>query len=137
VFIRLKKPDDYDGYVSLTKFQPNNGAPDGATLYYRLIVPQVGNSNLMIKQFTLPAGKVGVRYFYRLSATGGDPPYNWTLVTLDPLPKGLGFSGTGPQAGTVHGIPRRAGYVIVAVIVHDRVGHAAFAQATNTPHIAS
>jgi hypothetical protein len=137
VFIRLKKPDDYTGDVVLNNPRPSSIAPAGAYLYYRLIVPQVGNSNLMIKQFTLPAGKVGARYFCRFSASGGDPPYNWTLVSLNPLPKGLGFSGTGPEAGTIHGIPRRAGYVSVGVMVHDKVGHAAFAQAANTAHIAS
>jgi hypothetical protein len=129
VFVPLKAPDDYYAYASLSN--PQFG--EGAEVEFRFIFPEAGNSDLAIKPFTLPPGKVGVRYSFRFSATGGDPPYTWTLVKgpLTYLPRGLGFSGSGSEVGTIHGIPLKVECPYIAVIVHDRVGHAAYMIPTN------
>ena len=129
VFVRLTNPNEYYGSASLSNPQPG----PGVEVHFKFIVPAVGNSSLAIRRFTLPPGKVGVRYSYRFSATGGEPPYTWTLVKayLTYLPKGLGFIESGPEAGTIHGIPLKVDCPYIAVIVHDRVGHAAYMIPTN------
>jgi hypothetical protein len=121
VFIPLKKPDDYRGFATIN--DPGGGT--GTAVNFNLIVPQVGNSNMVITTTSLPAGKLKTRYHFRLSVRGGTSPYSWTLVTK--LPKGLGFITTGPNAGTIHGIPRQSGWYMLPVIVHDEAGHAAYA----------
>ena len=123
MFVRMTKPGDYYAFASLSRY-----LGEGVEVKFDFIFPEVGNSDLTIKPYTLPAGKVGVRYFYRFSATGGDPPYTWAVVKCDVcyLPKGLGFIGSGPEAGTIHGIPLKVAEPYEAVMVHDRVGHAAF-----------
>jgi hypothetical protein len=122
-FVRMTKPGDYYAFAGLSRY-----LGPGAEVKFDFIFPEVGNSDLTIKPYTLPSGKVGVRYFYRFSATGGDPPYTWALIRsyFSYLPKGLGFIGSGPKAGTIHGIPLEVGEPLEAVMVHDRVGHAAF-----------
>jgi Putative Ig domain len=48
---------------------------------------------------TLPTGTVGTLYFQALSATGGAPPYTWSLVS-GILPIGLNLSANGALSGT-------------------------------------
>src|SRR5712692_32748 len=52
---------------------------------------------------TLPAGEQNVAYSTTLAASGGTPPYTWT-ITLGTLPSGLSLnSGTGVISGTPTG----------------------------------
>ena len=122
VFVRLKKPDDYQGFATL--IDPAGGY--GTALDYTLIVPQVGNSNLAITTTSLPTAKLGVKYLARLHARGGKPPYSWTSVLS--LPAGLTLIRTGPKAGTIIGILRQIGDGIKPIIVNDKIGHAAYQQ---------
>jgi len=48
---------------------------------------------------TLPAGVVGSAYSLTLSATGGTPPYSWS-VSSGKLPAGLALSASGAITGT-------------------------------------
>jgi hypothetical protein len=48
---------------------------------------------------TLPAGLTGIAYSQTLSASGGTPPYSWTLVS-GTLPAGLTLSSSGSISGT-------------------------------------
>jgi hypothetical protein len=123
-FLRLNKADNYYGETEL----PNPDGGWGVTFKYQLVVPQVGTSNLTIKSNSLPAAMVGVKYLFRFSARGGKPPYSWMIVVgrFSGLPKGLYFVRTGPQAGTITGIPQVTGSFFVPVIVRDKVGHSAF-----------
>lgn len=123
-FLPLSKPDNYSGQVALGN--PNGGW--GAEGSYRLVVPQVGTSKLMITSGSLPPAEVGVRYQFRFAARDGGPPYNWILVTgqFSGLPKGLHFISTGPEAGTIYGVPQVTGSFWVPVIVRDKFGHSAF-----------
>ena len=119
VLVRLKKPDDYEGAATLGP--PWGGK--GVEVRYRFIVPQVGNSNLVITTKSLPTAKLGVRYQFRLTARGGEPPYSWDSIYS--MPKGLTFIRTGPRAGTITGTLRQIGNGRKPFIVHDKVGHAA------------
>ncbi len=123
-FVRLNKADNYYGETEL----PNPAGGWGTTFKYLLVVPQVGTSNLTITSNSIPAARVGVRYLFRFTAKGGNPPYSWMIVPghLSILPKGLYFIRTGPNAGAITGIPRVTGSFWVPVIVRDKVGHSAF-----------
>ncbi|HTO45284.1 MAG TPA: putative Ig domain-containing protein [Burkholderiales bacterium] len=48
---------------------------------------------------TLPAAQVGVPYSFTLTATGGTPPYAWSLASGS-LPAGLSLSASGLISGT-------------------------------------
>jgi len=57
------------------------------------------SSALSVSQSSLTNGVVGTAYSQTLSATGGTPPYTWTL-TSGILPAGLSLSSSGVIAGT-------------------------------------
>ena len=61
----------------------------------------------------LPAGKVGVAYSQPLTATGGTPPYTWSVAPAT-LPAGLSLS-----AGVIGGIPTAATTATFNVQVSD------------------
>jgi hypothetical protein len=55
---------------------------------------------LSISSTTLPSGQAGSAYSATLSATGGVPPYSWTIAN-GALPEGLSFNAsTGQLSGT-------------------------------------
>src|SRR6266852_2390109 len=60
--------------------------------------PQITTSNL-------PSGQVQVAYQTTLAATGGTPPYTWSIAS-GVLPTGLGLSAS---SGTISGAPTQAG----------------------------
>src|SRR5205085_1224280 len=62
---------------------------------------------------SLPAGTVGTAYSQPLNATGGTPPYSWSIVSGS-LPAGLNISG-----GTISGTPTAAGTDRFTVKVAD------------------
>ena len=51
----------------------------------------------------LPTGTVGAAYNLSLTATGGAPPYVWSIVS-NSLPPGLSLSGSGVISGTPVGV---------------------------------
>jgi hypothetical protein len=125
-FIPLKRPEDYSGSVSIS----NPCCFDAVAVNFNLVVPQVGDSNLAVRTTSsaLPSGKLGQVYLFRFHASGGISPYRWIPVTdgIHYLPKGLYFHTTGPEAGTITGIPRQTGWFYISVIVRDKVGHSAY-----------
>lgn len=62
------------------------------------------NNPLAITTTTLPAGSVGTTYSATLAASGGVPPYSWTVSSGD-LPAGLSLSKT---TGVISGTPTAA-----------------------------
>ncbi len=62
----------------------------------------------------LPSGTVGVAYSETLAASGGNPPYSWSM-TVGALPNGLTLSSSGMIAGT----PTAAGTANFTVQVSD------------------
>lgn len=65
----------------------------------------------------LPEGLFGVQYAHLLSATGGTPPYRWS-ITQGVLPPGVFLAAT----GTITGIPASAGLFSFTLLVTDQLG---------------
>ena len=83
---------------------------------------------LLVTTSSLTTGTQGMYYTDALAATGGVPPYSWSL-TAGPLPAGLTLSGTGIIAGTPTGT---AGSFPITVQVTDTLGHTNSASLTLT-----
>jgi Putative Ig domain len=73
------------------------------------------NHPLLITSSVLPAGVVGTAYAANMSATGGTPPYVWTIASGS-IPPGVAFSETGAFSGT----PQSSGRYTFVVKVFDR-----------------
>jgi Putative Ig domain/Squalene-hopene cyclase C-terminal domain len=72
--------------------------------------------NLFVTTSSLPAGTVGQHYKVKLSASGGNPPYTWSLAQgSGKLPAGLTLS----SAGKISGTPTGTGTSTFAVVVTD------------------
>ena len=71
--------------------------PMTATAALTLMVTNI--PPLQITTTTLVDATIGVAYFGTLSATGGNPPYTWSLVSGS-LPAGLSLSTSGVITGT-------------------------------------
>lgn len=55
---------------------------------------------LMVSPPTLPTGRAGTAYAYMMQASGGRPPFSWSLLT-GTLPQGITLAaGTGQLSGT-------------------------------------
>jgi Putative Ig domain len=76
---------------------------------------------LQVTTSSLSTGTQGVRYSNSLAATGGVPPYSWSL-TSGPLPQGLTLSGTGVISGTPIG---SSGSFPITAQVTDTLGNTA------------
>lgn len=79
------------------------------------------------KQVALASGTVSTAYSQTLPATGGSPPYSWSL-TGGNLPKGLALSASGVVAGT----PPQPGISQFTGKVTDTAGASAFSIFTVT-----
>jgi hypothetical protein len=75
----------------------------------------VSEGLLVPSYFFLPNGRVNRPYSYALQATGGQPPYTWSLESGYTLPPGLNLR----SSGTVGGTPTAGGSYVVSVKVHD------------------
>lgn len=72
---------------------------------------------------SLPDGVVGQAYSATLEATGGTPPYLWSMFGSS-LPTGLTLS----VSGVIFGVPVAAGKAFIAFLVKDGVGSQAGAE---------
>jgi hypothetical protein len=75
------------------------------------------HASLAVNTSSLAGGTVGVSYGAGLSASGGQPPYNWSLASGS-LPPGLSLD---PQGGDIYGTPLTAGTYPFSVQVTDGV----------------
>jgi hypothetical protein len=73
-------------------------------------------SPLRVTTLQLPDGIIAGAYSFTLSASGGSPPYSWTLLS-GTLPTGLTMNAS----GTISGTPSAAGLFRFAVQVRDAV----------------
>ena len=109
-----------------------SGTPAAAGTYNFWVGVWDNNSPLVVSQFlsltiiavaplqvatpTLPVGTVGTYYSNQVGATGGQPPYNWSLSPgSNPLPAGLALTG----GGIISGTPTTAGSFPFSVRVTD------------------
>ena len=78
---------------------------------------QVQTVPIQITTLTLPASTVGVAYNRTLTATGGTPPFSWSLISGS-LPPGLVLD----PAGAIRGTATAAGSYTVSIQVTDNAG---------------
>src|SRR6185503_18420907 len=76
---------------------------------------------------SLPAGIVGIAYAQSVGASGGEPPYTWSLVNGS-LPAGLSLAAGGMISGT----PGSAGSSNFTVRVTDRASNSTTAMLSMT-----
>jgi hypothetical protein len=118
-----------DGYITnnMAIVPTNNGSIDAyASGTTQLILDLSGYfaplPALSITTTSLPGGSINVPYSNTLAATGGEPPYNWSVVGGS-LPPGLGLS----SAGVISGTPTAGGMYSVTVQVGDTLANTASA----------
>jgi hypothetical protein len=85
----------------------------------------IAPADLSIVTASLPDGVVGAAYSAALTASGGVPPYTWTVTGL---PAGL----TATAAGAIGGTPTTAGKFTVSATVKDASGAASSVGASVT-----
>ena len=85
-----------------------------------------GNSSLTILSTSPPAGTVGVGYSYSLAASGGNPPYTWS-ISAGSLPAGLSIVGS-----AIEGTPTTAGTSSFTLKVTDSSSNTATANLSIT-----
>jgi uncharacterized protein (TIGR03437 family) len=78
-------------------------------------------AGVTITTSSLPGGEVNVAYSQTLGATGGTPPYTWS-VSSGSLPAGLTLTPSGSSAGAITGSPTTAGTSSFSVTVKDSNG---------------
>ncbi len=76
------------------------------------------SSSISIITNSLPAGQMQAAYGFPLQATGGTPPYTWSVLGSS-LPAGLSLS---PASGIIAGIPTVSGTFTLNVQVSDSAG---------------
>lgn len=84
------------------------------TKYFGLVVSA---ATLTLTPLELPVGVLRRSYTASLSASGGNPPYNYSLAQ-GTLPRGLALSAGGLLAGT----PESAGTFDIRIVVRDAAG---------------
>jgi uncharacterized protein (TIGR03437 family) len=96
---------------------------DGTSTLPRNYTLAISASALSIQTTSLPGGTTGISYAATLSATGGTPPYTWSLLPGNGLPSGLSLL----PSGIITGSPNGYGTVSFGVMVTDSSGVAATA----------
>jgi uncharacterized protein (TIGR03437 family) len=111
--------------IGVTVF--SGGLSSGGTLSLTIAPPQALSITQVNGFTTGPNGTVNVPYSQALSATGGTPPYTWSLIS-GTLPRGLSLN----PSGIVSGTPGTPGSFSYGVQVTDTVGAASTATASIT-----
>ena len=107
-------PDtDGDSDDALTFAVGDSGNP-GQTASATLAL-EIAAADLDILTTSLPAGTVGTPYSATLSASGGTPPYLWTL-TAGALPAGFTLNGA---TGVIAGTPAAAASIPLSFLLSD------------------
>jgi len=79
------------------------------------ILPASAYAQPSIITTALPSGQVGAIYYGTLTATGGTPPYTWSIA-MGALPSGLSLDAT---SGSISGLPYTQGTFSFVVKVTD------------------
>jgi len=104
---------------------------------YTISIPSAPNCPVIsVSPATLPPGVVGVFYSQTVSASGGTPPYSFT-VSSGALPPGLTLSATSSTTAAISGTPTAAGpftFTITATDANGCKGSLVYSsQITNAP----
>jgi hypothetical protein len=86
-----------------------------------ITVGQPTVQSLSITTSSVPQAQVGVAYNLQLAASGGTPPYTWTMIGGS-LPPGLGLA---PSTGIISGTPNSAVTLGFTVQVSDSMSNKA------------
>ncbi len=89
---------------------------DSGTANLSITLVAAGTAPLTITTASLPDGKISTAYVQLVTASGGTPPYSWTLVGS--LPTGMSLSTDGVISGT----PTVTGQFTFALQVTDSLG---------------
>jgi hypothetical protein len=98
--------------------QATDSSGQSASVALALTVSANPGGALAIPQQTMGHATVGVAYSYQLQATGGQPPYAWTVSGL-----GVGLAASG--SGLVRGTPTAAATLMLTLKVTDSAGTSA------------
>jgi hypothetical protein len=104
-------PNTSGSYSFTIRATDSAASPQASTAPFLL---QIDAAALGVATTSLPSGSVGSAYNFQLAATGGIPPYTWSVGSV-PLPSGLTLSSTGTLSGT----PGSAGSSSPVFIVTD------------------
>ena len=77
------------------------------------------NTQLTIDTTTLPDGIISQDYNVTVAASGGTPPYTWSIINDGVLSKGLNLT---PSTGQITGVPTQTGTFTNTFQVQDSVG---------------
>jgi hypothetical protein len=88
---------------------------DDNTASQPLTLTIVSGTPLTITTTSLPDGVVGTAYSQAVTATGGVPPYTWS-ISSGSLPAGLSIA---PSTGVISGTPTTTGLSSFTVLVQD------------------
>lgn len=92
----------------------------GQTYTVNQSAASTSGGGLSITTQNLPVGNVGAEYSGTLSATGGQPPYVWSINGA--LPSGLSLT---PSSGIISGVPSSSGVYGFTANVTDAASHQA------------
>ncbi len=84
-------------------------------------VATISNYQLIVTTQSLPSATVGSPYSATLTATGGLPPYTWSIISGS-LPPGLSLD----TSGNITGTPTTPGTYNFTVQVVDPIGNVGF-----------
>ncbi|MBI3682288.1 MAG: putative Ig domain-containing protein [Acidobacteria bacterium] len=98
-----------------------------ATRPFTITISQSGAGGLTIQQTSLPNASIGAPYSTALTASGGTPPYTWSIIGI--APQGLVLSAT---TGVFSGTATVPGTYEFTVRVQDAAGGSATRQFTMT-----
>jgi hypothetical protein len=107
-------PSAAGSFAFVAQVKDSATSPQTATQSETIAVAAPPPTPISITVSTLPDATVGTAYTATLTATGGTPPYTWTLASGQ-LPPGLALS----TSGNISGTPSAAGTFIFSPQVKD------------------